>query len=78
MWTIIYRNKESGKMIWEMGFSKYILKRLAFLTNVYNREVFEVRCVYEEPWIWNSFVGCLLHWHGASDEESIKAEGEVK
>lgn len=78
MWTIIYRNKESGKVIWEMGFSKYILKRLTFLTNVDNRKIFEVKYIYEEPWIWESFVACFHRWRGTINEESIEAEGEVR
>ena len=76
MWTIIYYNIESGKTIWESGFGRYILNRLDFLFD--NWQSFEVKMVYKEPWSWKAFVGCLFHYRGIVDEESIAAEGRVE
>lgn len=76
MWTIVYHNKENGKRMWEMGFGKYILRRLAFLSE--NWRVYEIGYIHEEELCWNNFVACLFRYGGVFDEESIEAEGEVR
>ena len=76
MWMIVYRNKESGKTIWETGFSRYILNRLAFLSE--NWHTYEIGYIYAEELSWKTFIGCLFHYRGIIDEESIAAEGKVE
>ena len=75
MWTIVYRNKESGKRMWECGFEKYMFRRVKSLLDM---KVCDGLKLYIEHWTWKNFIACLFRYSGAIDEESIAAEGKVE
>lgn len=64
MYKIKVRNEETGKVWWEYGFSKWMMKRLHFLFNDTNLDFYRIYTVLEIieiVWTPETFKKCLTN-----------------
>lgn len=75
MWMICFKNKETGKVLWEYGFGWHILQRIETLTKM---KIMEILFIDKLEINWKNFLPCFFNYCGTIDEESLEAEGRVK
>ena len=57
MYKITVKNLETGVKFVEYGFSRFLMKRLAFL---YDREIYEIIWIDKLCKTWSTFKKCLI------------------
>ncbi len=64
MYKIKVKNNETGKIWWEYGFSKFMMKRLHFLyndTDYNNYLIYDVLAIMKISFSWKTFKKCLTN-----------------